>query len=252
MKTINTLVITLLTISLFGCAGFNKKLKNLFGNKTQQTAQKTRRPKMSYSKNSNYQSNLNRSYKRTTKKKLKEEADLTQRSGSLWVMEGQGAYLFSQNIVRLIGDPMRVQINGEPKQQLETKVDVIKKLLKRIATRNRLAKREASQKEKEKSSKKAVKKPKTKDRKVASKTDGAEPESKFGVKYVQTRIVERMVDGNYRVKGSQPFMIGRREYKVILTGIVRSDDFSEDGVPAAKLLDSKFDIVSVRKGRTRL
>ena len=71
--------------------------------------------------------------------------------------------------------------------------------------------------------------------------------SDFPVKSVPTRIVERLVDGNYRVKGSQPFMIGKREYKVIVTGIVRAGDFSDGGISAGKLIDSKFDIVSQRR-----
>ena len=59
----------------------------------------------------------------------------------------------------------------------------------------------------------------------------------------------RLVDGNYRVKGSQPFMIGTREFKVIVTGIVRAEDFNEEGTSASKLLDPSFDIVSSRKGK---
>ncbi|HMN67607.1 MAG TPA: flagellar basal body L-ring protein FlgH, partial [Bdellovibrionales bacterium] len=66
-------------------------------------------------------------------------------------------------------------------------------------------------------------------------------------KNVPTRIVERTLEGNYRVKGSQPIMIGNREYKVIVTGIVRAEDFNEEGIGAGKLLDPKFDIVSARR-----
>ncbi|NJL26084.1 MAG: flagellar basal body L-ring protein FlgH [Calothrix sp. SM1_5_4] len=69
----------------------------------------------------------------------------------------------------------------------------------------------------------------------------------FNVKNVPTRIVERTLEGNYRVKGSQPFMIGNREYKVIVTGVVRAEDFNDEGIPASKLLDPKFDIVSARR-----
>ena len=57
-----------------------------------------------------------------------------------------------------------------------------------------------------------------------------------------------MKDGSYRVKGTQAFMIGKREYKVIVTGIVRPDDFNEDNTSAAKLLDAQFDVVSTKKG----
>lgn len=238
-----------------GCSGFNRKIKSLFsGNSAKVSKRSARRPSVSYNKRKSYQTNLNRNYKRMTKKKLIQDSGLSPRSGSLWVMEGQGAYLFSQNIVRLIGDPLSVKIVGEPQKQLETKVDVIKDLLKRQSARSRLAKRDAARKARDKDKGKgAKKKAKPKARNIASdKNDKDGLDSKFGVNSVQTRIVERLVDGNYRVKGSQSFMIGRREYKVILTGIVRSDDFAEDGVPATKLLDSKFDIVSVRKKRSRL
>jgi flagellar L-ring protein precursor FlgH len=42
-------------------------------------------------------------------------------------------------------------------------------------------------------------------------------------------------------------LIGPREYKIIVTGIVRAEDFNEEGISATKLLDSKFDIVSARR-----
>jgi flagellar L-ring protein precursor FlgH len=74
-----------------------------------------------------------------------------------------------------------------------------------------------------------------------------EPEQELTVKTVPTRIVERTIEGNYRVKGTQPFMIGTREFKIIVTGIVRAEDFNEEGISATKLLDPKFDIVSARK-----
>ena len=46
-------------------------------------------------------------------------------------------------------------------------------------------------------------------------------------------------------------MIGKKEYKVIVTGIVRADDFNDEGIDAPKLLDPQFDIVSLRKSRSR-
>ena len=73
----------------------------------------------------------------------------------------------------------------------------------------------------------------------------------FSVKTVPTRVVERMVDGNYRVRGTQPFMIGTREYKVIVSGIVRAEDFNEEGISASQLLDANFDIVSSKSTETR-
>jgi len=54
-------------------------------------------------------------------------------------------------------------------------------------------------------------------------------------------------DGNYRVKGQQPFMIGKRDYKVIVTGMLRPEDFNDEGISSQKLLDPQYDVVSIRK-----
>jgi len=187
---------------------------------------------------------------------------LDPKAGSLWVMEGQGGYLFAENGVRLVGDPLPVTIEGDPREQLESKVSVIKKLLAKIDEK-RMRARElaaASEGNTEKTSSKAKdkekdKKEKDKDKKdKTAKQEPAMPENsvadtsgEFGVKSVPTRIVERTLEGNYRVKGMQPFLIGQREYKVIVTGVVRAEDYNEDGISAAKLLDPKFDIVSARR-----
>ena len=66
---------------------------------------------------------------------------------------------------------------------------------------------------------------------------------------VPTRIVERLPDGNYSVKGAQPFMIGKREYKVIVTGMIRPEDFNDEGVSSNKLLDPQYDVVSIRRSQ---
>jgi flagellar L-ring protein precursor FlgH len=79
----------------------------------------------------------------------------------------------------------------------------------------------------------------------------AAQEADFAVKSVPTRVIERLVDGNYRVRGTQPFMIGGREYRVSVTGIVRAEDFNDEGISSTQLLDPKFDIVSARGAETR-
>ena len=76
------------------------------------------------------------------------------------------------------------------------------------------------------------------------------PDAPFNVESVPTRIVEVLRDGSYRIRGTQDFMIGKREYRVIVTGIVRQEDFNEDGISADKLMDSQFDIVSAKRGAT--
>ncbi|MGE3757884.1 MAG: flagellar basal body L-ring protein FlgH [Pseudobdellovibrionaceae bacterium] len=182
---------------------------------------------------------------------LSDESALDAKSGSLWVMEGQGAYLFAQNPVRLVGDPLAVQLEGDPRDQLNSKVTVIKKLLAKIEERQKARLRnpagndEGDDKEESADGKKDKKG--KKDTQTAQKEQPQDTGGDISIKNVPTRIVERTLEGNYRVKGSQPFMIGSREYKVIVTGIVRAEDFNEEGIAASKLLDPKFDIVSARQ-----
>jgi flagellar L-ring protein precursor FlgH len=67
---------------------------------------------------------------------------------------------------------------------------------------------------------------------------------------IQTRIVERLPDGNYRIKGQQPFMIGKREYKVIIVGLLRPEDYNDEGINSSKIIDPQYDVVSIRKKET--
>jgi flagellar L-ring protein precursor FlgH len=76
-----------------------------------------------------------------------------------------------------------------------------------------------------------------------------EKEEPLDIGAVPTRIVERLADGNYRIKGAQPFMIGKREYKVIVTGLIRPEDFNDEGISSAKLLDPQYDVVSIRRSQ---
>ncbi len=192
-----------------------------------------------YSERSNILPPSQRQYHRVTKQSLENEAGLDERSGSLWVMEGQGAYLFAHNIMRMTGDPIPITLEGDPKTQIESKVGVIKKLVDKIEARYRDQGGD-SQPAAEGAPAEAPAPQAT-----AQKPDDKK-ESDFKVAIVPTRIVERTADGNYRVKGAQQFNIGTREYKVIVTGIVRAEDFSEDGVSSTKLMDPKFDVVSAR------
>ena len=240
-----------------GCAGFNRKLKGFLSGapEQQQTKQSTTLTK--FSDNPDLSPRVRREYKRTTKESLRESSALDSRAGSLWVMEGQGAYLFSQNVIRMVGDPLAVTLEGDPKDQLQSKVTVIKKLLAKIEERQKARMRnpageesaeDAEAKDSKDKGKKGEKTANNTQQQQQNQEKSATPEAgELNVKTVPTRIIERTVDGNYRVKGSQPFMIGTREYKVIVTGIVRAEDFNEDGLPASKLLDPKFDIVSARR-----
>lgn len=238
-----------------GCAGFNKRLKSMLGGGTtvEQQAAKEQSTMTKFSDSADVSPRVKRAYKRTTKESLSEESALEAKAGSLWVMEGQGAYLFSQNVVRLVGDPLAVQLEGDPKDQLQSKATIIKKLLAKIEERQQrreiAANDEAAKKEDKSEKGEKDKKEKEKSANAPSTMDAAYD---LAVKNVPTRIIERTLEGNYRVKGSQPFLIGTREYKIIVTGVVRAEDFNDEGIPASKLLEPKFDIVSARAKETTL
>ena len=251
---IRTLFFIMIAISLTGCGSFGKKLKNFLGGRSDTPSAAAKSNQVKYSDSPNVYTGVNRQYKRTTRESLQQEAALEPQAGSLWVMEGQGSYLFAQNTVRMIGDPIGVQLEGEPKEQLQAKVDVIRKLWGKFEERQARLRAPASEEgNKDKDVKAKTGKDPAKEKAEAEKAAQAAaekqtPEGKdFGVKSVPARVVERTVDGNYRVKGSQPFMIGAREYKIIVTGVVRSEDFNEEGIAASKLLDAKYDVVSVRR-----
>jgi flagellar L-ring protein precursor FlgH len=42
-------------------------------------------------------------------------------------------------------------------------------------------------------------------------------------------------------------MIGQKEYKVIVAGVIRPEDYNDEGVSSVKLLDPQFDVLSVRR-----
>lgn len=237
----------LIFISQTGCASFNRKLKAFLNGGSPPPTAVQAAPKenlVKYSQTPVLPPSVKRQYKRTTRETLEGEAVLGEKSGSLWVMEGQGAYLFSQNIMRMVGDPIAVELEGDPKDQLQAKVDVITDLLKKLEERQKARLRAPA----------AAGGPegeKAKEEKPEASSEQSQDEE-FKVKNVPTRIVERTTDGNYRVKGEQPFLIKGREYKVIVTGVVRAEDFNDEGIGASKLLDPKFDIVSVKRSEARL
>jgi flagellar L-ring protein FlgH len=247
MKHLTLILLALVLFSDVGCAGFGRKIKNFLGGDPNPPPAAATNDGPKYSENSDLSPHAHRQYKRTTKESLANDAGLDAKSGSLWVMEGQGAYLFAQNVMRLVGDPIGVQIEGEAKEQLQAKVDVLKELISKLEEKQKMKMRQLASEGSD--DKPEEKKPKEKEKTDDKKTAGADKDSKdgFAVKTVPTRITERTVEGNYRVKGSQPFMIGQREFKVIVTGVVRAEDFNDDGIPASKLLEPKFDVVSAKR-----
>jgi flagellar L-ring protein precursor FlgH len=272
-KTTNTFILSVSVSAVLGfallatgCASTGRSIRDFItGNDSADAAAKAGGP-TKFSDTENVKVPGDRDYKRMTRQKFEEDSELNEGAGSLWVMEGQGAYLFSQNQMRTIGDLLNVKIEGSPKAQLQTKVRVISKLLERLEapTVRGLASQpppagaapgaappaatDAAAGADGKTPKDgAAKTPVAGEAAVAS----AEPpkgETPFSVQVVPTRIVEQLKDGSYRVRGMQPFMIGKREYKVIVTGVVRPEDFDDAGIDSTRLLDSQFDIVSSKRG----
>lgn len=232
-KTIFCALLSLLT----GCANF----QGLFGDNVVTEKLNLSRPAERYSENPQLNVPANRQYKHMTKQRMEEDAELHSQAGSMWVSEGQGSYLFVQNKSRREGDAMNVKLEGAALRQVETKVGVIKKLLKQLEDQEQEAQnRLAANGENGDRAPAAVKA-------AEPKKEKDEKEDLSDVQNISTRIVEKMADGNYRVKGMQPFMIGKREFKVIVTGLIRPEDYNDEGIPSSKLLDPQFDVVSVRR-----
>ncbi len=270
------LVIAILLALSVGCTSLGKQWKKVIGEDTHandEHAKPAASKQLSYNQQNNLVPSQYRKYHRTTRGDLENQAHLEGKAGSLWVMEGQGAYLFSQNIVRMIGDPIAVKLDGDPVEQLSAKSKIISKLLAQLEERRRRALgRGPAGDEAKATDPNAPAAPATDEKgkpqagadkknqpgqnnqqgNNGNQQQAANEETKdFGVKLVPTRVVERLVDGNYRVRGMQPFMIGQREYKVIVSGIVRAEDFNEEGIVASQLIDSNFDIVSSKGAEMR-
>lgn len=226
---------------------------------------------------------------RTTRRSLEEESMLYEQSGSLWVTRGQSSYLFVNNNQRLLGDLLEVKIEGYPKEQIQTKVNVIAKLLSEILNEQKQdikLKQEEIKKQMTPEFQQEQEEQKVESRGLASffgggdaeetkpagptpeqqlkeqekalrKIDDEESEIKglsknkeFPIRVVPSRIVEIQKDGNYRVRGEQPFMIGKREYKLLVMGTVRAEEYNDKGMSAEALIDPVFDIISERKGES--
>lgn len=241
---INHFIMTVFVGLSVGCATMNDFLSSLDGNKENSSLEKIKSAPR-YSENQNLGVPTDRQYKRMTRNRLEEESDLGSNAGSTWVMEGQGAYLFAQNKMRKEGDLLNVKLDGPAMKQVETKVSVIKKLLKQLEEQQKQQELNNSlAKNGDAARAPAAEQKKPEPPKTEEKDD---KESLADVKNVPTRLVEKLADGNYRIKGQQPFMIGKREYKVIVTGLIRPEDFNDEGISSDKLLDPQYDVVSIRR-----
>lgn len=198
-----------------------------------------------FSDQQNVLNTSNRQYRKMTRQKLEEESELHAQAGSMWVMEGQGAYLFAQNKTRKEGDLLNVKLDGSALKQVDTKVSVIRKLLKQLEDELAKDKDRSEDLEAVEMQRAAdAKKPENQRKPAGEKSEEDGPAFN---EPIPTRITERLPDGTYRVSGQAPFMIGQREYKVIVTGMIRPEDYNDEGVSSNKLLDAQYDVISLRK-----
>ena len=243
----------ILFMVLSSCASFNDLMGNSEKPEIKPVVTVDGEPLTKFSEDPNHAPITAREYHHMNREKMEEDSQLQAGAGSMWVMEGQGAYLFAQNKVRREGDLLNVKIEGSAEKEVQTKVSVIRKLLKQLEEEERKAKelqlQQALAAQQAAASGDAPRAPAAvtppTPAPVAEKKDEKEEDVK--IENVPTRIVERMPDGNYKVKGQSPFMIGKKEYKVLVMGIVRPEDFNDDGTSSNKLLDSQIDVVSLRR-----
>jgi len=269
-KYIFRLFVLILFSSATGCAVFDGLVDRITGVKHPRAERNSeirrRRPKAkTYSATENYMSGPERKYKRMTRKKMSDEAMLGSNSGSLWQQQGQSGYLFSENPLKMIGDNVGIRIEGDSKEQLNEKVRAIKNLMvklkerrekatKRMAMKRRMRRRDVAAMEGaplpplKKDPKKKIAKKQVDQKSKSGKKD----ENYLDFEKVATRVVEKLPDGNYRVKGSRPILISNREYRVIVDGVAKPEDFEGGEISSDKLLDAQFDIVSTRrKGKAK-
>ena len=238
-------------------------------------------PLLKYSNMNNMAPPSDRNYRRMTRQTMEEEAQLQASSGSLWVMEGQTSYLFSQNKHRNEGDPTTIKVEGIAMKLIESKVAVIQDLMKdleeqrikaeadqkildaekeRLAEQERMAKEEALAKNSPEYDPYAGKYPtdltaEEANRKPAAtdkKTEVAKPSKEATVDLkevasIPSRIVEKTNDGMYRIRGHQFITIKKKPYKVIATGLVRIEDFDDVDISSNKLRDAQFDVIHMKR-----
>lgn len=195
-----------------------------------------------------------RQYRKMTRARMEEESDLGSQAGSLWVMEGQTSYLFAQNKSRQEGDLLKVKLEGTGLKQIETKAQNVRALLKEIEEERK--RRENPPVETPVMSKAtdggvstaggraptAAAAPKPP---VAAEKPKEEKVDLSDVEIIPSKIVEKLADGSYRVKGQQTLMIDKKEYRVILSGLLKPEDANDQGVSSTALIDPQYDLVSL-------
>jgi flagellar L-ring protein precursor FlgH len=233
-------ILSLLSASLLSACGSVEKAADLIGINPLTPAGE---PFLKYSEQSNLPHITNRRYQRMTRATLEEESDLHAGVGSMWVPTGQSSYLFTQNNIRREGDILQVNLEGAAEEQIKSKVTVIKELLKRIEEES--TRRPASLGGRAQA---AAQSP-TSSAGSTVPAPGAQGQEALPVKQVTTRVTDIMPDGNFRVRGQAPFMIGQREFRVIITGIVRPKDYDDNGISSNVLIEPQYDVVTYRQNR---
>lgn len=238
-------------------------------------------PVTKYSEVTNMAPPSDRQYKRMTREKMEEESELYGAAGSLWKMEGQTSYLFAENKHRREGDPTAIKMESAALKLIENKVAVIQDLLKQLDEQKKKAEEDSKKADEEKAklakaeeekkihAEKIAKGeivedpfldsyPPEPERKVASVPTPppaapavkAEKEEKIDLKEVDlipSKIVEKMPDGLYRIRGQQFLTIKKKPYKVIATALIRAEDFSDATISSNKLLDAQYDVIHVKR-----
>ena len=235
-----------------------------------------------YSDEPNLAPASDRDYKRMTRQRMEDESALNAGAGSLWQMEGQTSYLFAQNKHREKGDRTQIKMEGATLKQLEMKVAAITDLLGELEQQKKAAE-EQEQKENQKKLRLADieaeknkiysngelkdKSPeeiqKTAEERVDKRMPAAvDPKAKVAgadktkkdektdlkeVELIPSKIVEKMPDGLYRISGQQFLTIKNRPYKVITTGLVRPEDYSDEFVSSTKIYDPQVEVIHIKK-----
>jgi flagellar L-ring protein FlgH len=249
--------VLLMAVSSVDCSSFGKKLKNLVGGggdsqPYHQVASNGAPPPTSFSSQPNVQPSHERRYKRVTKDNFADEQAFEENAGSLWRREGQGSYLFSQNNLRNLGDIINVDVEGKAAENLTSKLTIIKQAIARLEAppiQPRLPASKGGASKTDKQNAQAQGAPDNQQAPQPENNAGSDGNKATGQKFdtVPCRIVEKNSDGSYRVKGQTPVYVGRREYRLIVLGIVRPDDISTDTIPSSKMLDGRFDLVATMK-----
>ncbi len=236
-------------------------------------------PLSKYSEANNMAPPSDRTYKRMTREKMEEESELYGSAGSLWKMEGQTSFLFAENKHRREGDPTSIKMEGPALKLIENKVAVVQDLLKALEDQKIKAEEDSKKAELEKvklaqlEEEKRFKAeqiaqgiivedpfegqyPEDPNRKPAAVEPPAvvakapEKEEKIDLKdldLIPSKVVEKMSDGIYRIRGQQFLTIKKKPYKVIATALVRAEDFSDTAISSSKLLDAQYDVIHVKR-----